>query len=190
MRSALRARYIPPKSIAITEPGLGTVYVYASPRRPGFYAAIAYHGQSSKPDWHYAFKTDAELDAQVKKYFDGLRHHRDSVAARRVERQSGHSFKVGDIVTNSWGYDQTNVDWYCVVKVSTCYVWLQRAAAGLTDTPGTQDSGKTSLVLDAECKPQLSGEITKHHAHGDTVTMRHGIGSKWDGREMYTSWGH
>ena len=34
------------------------------------------------------------------------------------------NLKVGDILTSSWGYDQTNVDFYQVVKLSKCFVEL------------------------------------------------------------------
>lgn len=41
--------------------------------------------------------------------------------------------KVGDILSSSWGYDQTNVEFYQVVKASGASVWVAQIAA--------QDSG-------------------------------------------------
>lgn len=34
--------------------------------------------------------------------------------------------RVGDILYSSWGYDQTNIDFYKVVKVSAASVWIQK----------------------------------------------------------------
>ena len=34
--------------------------------------------------------------------------------------------KVGDILYSSWGYDQTNIDFYAVRKVSDSSVWIQK----------------------------------------------------------------
>jgi len=36
------------------------------------------------------------------------------------------TLKVGDILVSSWGYDQTNIDFYKVVKKSESSVWLQK----------------------------------------------------------------
>ena len=33
--------------------------------------------------------------------------------------------KVGDVLVASWGYDQTNIDFYQVVRATKASVWLQ-----------------------------------------------------------------
>lgn len=47
--------------------------------------------------------------------------------------------KVGDIVYTSWGYDQTNIDFYQVVKVTKASVKLQRIAATVESSTGYDD---------------------------------------------------
>lgn len=42
----------------------------------------------------------------------------------------GHPFEVGDIFYNSWGYDQTNIDFYQVVKTTAKSVRLARIKSG------------------------------------------------------------
>jgi hypothetical protein len=37
--------------------------------------------------------------------------------------------KVGDILYSSWGYDQTNIEFFKVVKVSEFSVWIQEVGA-------------------------------------------------------------
>jgi hypothetical protein len=40
-----------------------------------------------------------------------------------------YTLKVGDIITNSWGYDQTNVDCYRIARTTAHFVWLKPIAA-------------------------------------------------------------
>ena len=41
--------------------------------------------------------------------------------------------KVGDILYDSWGYDQTNIDYYEVVRTSKASVWIRSIAREMTD---------------------------------------------------------
>jgi hypothetical protein len=40
--------------------------------------------------------------------------------------------KVGDILYSSWGYDQTNIEFFKVVKVSEFSVWIQQVRAKIS----------------------------------------------------------
>ena len=44
--------------------------------------------------------------------------------------------KVGDILYSSWGYDQTNIDFYKVVKVSEFSVWIQELSKKIVEVTG------------------------------------------------------
>lgn len=44
-----------------------------------------------------------------------------------------HSVKVDDVFYSSWGYDQTNVDWYQVVKVTPASVYVKKISSALSD---------------------------------------------------------
>ena len=108
----------------------------------------------------------------------------------RKRDYAGHNFKVGDIVTNSWGYDQTNVDWYRVSRTTTNYVWLKPVHSAIQNDEGAGPmSGQVALTLDENLQPiDGKGKETKHRASGDNVTMKHGCGSKYTGGSLYTSW--
>ena len=41
--------------------------------------------------------------------------------------------QVGDILVASWGYDQTNIDFYKVVKATEKSVWLQQVNSQIVD---------------------------------------------------------
>jgi hypothetical protein len=44
--------------------------------------------------------------------------------------------KVGDILYSSWGYDQTNIEFFKVVKVSEFSVWIQEIGKKVVEVTG------------------------------------------------------
>jgi hypothetical protein len=44
--------------------------------------------------------------------------------------------KVGDILYSSWGYDQTNIEYFKVVKVSEFSVWIQEVRSKIVEVTG------------------------------------------------------
>jgi hypothetical protein len=44
--------------------------------------------------------------------------------------------KVGDILYSSWGYDQTNIEFFKVVKVSEFSVWIQEVGSKIVEVTG------------------------------------------------------
>lgn len=50
--------------------------------------------------------------------------------------------KVGDILRCSWGYDQTNVDWYQVIAVTKASVKIRAIASKVV-----ADNGPSTLVV-------------------------------------------
>ena len=175
--------------------GLAVAYIYTNPR--GREAAIAFVGKALKPTWHYTFLKPGDREKRIAELFAGVKAHAERVATRRKESNNGHSFIVGDIVTNSWGYEQTNVDWYRVVRVSRVYVWLQ-SIAGHTKSggEGSSDMSGYSVPYADTSSPDPSKWTTvdrdspphKHKAEGGNVSMKFGSGRKWNGKPQYESW--
>lgn len=181
-------RYIPKDSIEV-QGELGVVYVYRTGRR---YAAIAYKGTAKHASFHYGYPDMDSVDQAICNFFGSLAERSERMATYRADSYKPHTFKAGDIVTNSWGYDQTNVDWYRVVRTTASFVWLQ-PICGHTEETGFM-SGRSLPAVDVDgsnpnaWKFMDKGEVTKHKATGSNVSMKYGSGSKWDGREKYESW--
>lgn len=75
--------------------------------------------------------------------------------------QTKHPIVVGDIFVNSWGYDQTNVDAYQVVKVTAASVRVRRiACAGVEGTDGFM-SNRVVPVADQWVEGNRAQEMTK-----------------------------
>jgi hypothetical protein len=59
-----------------------------------------------------------------------------------------HGIQVGAIIVNSWGWEQTNVDWYIVVRSSASNIWLMPIEA-------YQDRTKQSGPMSAYMMPHV-----------------------------------
>lgn len=80
------------------------------------YAAV-FGGKRSKPDWHYRFNNEDHREESIAKWIEGQKAHLEYVAERRKELNKPHDFKPGQLFYASWGYDQTNIDYYKLEKL-------------------------------------------------------------------------
>jgi len=207
----LAKRYIPTGSTAI-EHRLGVCYVAdGDTKTRAAFSVIAYRGSAGKSSFYESFRTAEVRDKRVAEFFSNLEEHEQRLEARRAERSKPHTLKVGDIITNSWGYDQTNVDMYQIVKATANYVWLQPIAGEMVPSEGLSSMAgmvrpelPIRQILTREVREygnwepgignrvvsrkQVPLEPTKHKAEGNNVHFEHGCGSKWEGRALYCSW--
>lgn len=108
---------------------------------------------------------------------------------RRAEYEP-RKLKVGDVLTYSWGYDQTNVDAFEVVRESKASVWLREIAIRSVEATGWMSDRVVPVpgeylsekVIVKRRKPGYRGE--------EIVHMDFGVGSLWKGRELHRSWYH
>lgn len=137
--------------------------------------------------------------------------NRLSQLRQRAKSRYQNPFQDGDILHHSWGYDQTNCDFYQVVGVKPHSVTL-RKIAGQT-VPGSEGfmSEKLMPVKDAFIEKGTQA-LTKHGQDitpqnptiekrvsfyvNDDETLRYYISvpfgwcAKWDGNPQYSSWYH
>jgi hypothetical protein len=180
MRSP-KFRYIPKDSEAV-EHRLGVVYKYQCGSHP---AAVAYAGKANKASFHNTYvgrDPEKMREEAIASFFKGLEASEKMKLDRREEAKKPHAIAVGAIVYNSWGYDQTNVDFYEVVKVSANYVWLQSLESSAPED-GFMSSSRT-----LPRKGTAHGEVTKRRVSGSSINFKYGGGSVWDGRPMTSSW--
>ena len=124
-----------------------------------------------------------------------------------MSNESG--FKIGDYLYNSWGYDQTNIDFYKVVgfagKKSVKIIPVNSKMVSSkppTDMVAPGDSEAEYDVILKSKKPgdewpsswkKGDGPITKLAKNG-YVSLGNGYSAtKWDGNPLYetsSGWGH
>jgi elongation factor P hydroxylase len=80
------ARYIPVDSIPYTRKGVdAVVYWYES---KGRYAAIAYHGKATKPDWHYWYRNHESRQTKTEEHFENIASHAQRMQERAEKRKA------------------------------------------------------------------------------------------------------
>lgn len=107
---------------------------------------LCFVGRAVKPTWQYRFRDAAQRDAEVAKTFEWVKRRADHKAAKKAELASiKHDVKVGDIFKSSWGYDQTNIDFYEVIAVT---------GKSVTVSEICQQSEGNGLYLQGVCVPK------------------------------------
>lgn len=179
MRNTYIELHVPENAVRVDEgSGLAVVYVYTNAAdRP---AAIAFIGKQSKPAWRYHFHSVEKRDEAIAKLFQSVRSHHVQLGARQADRRAGHTLQTGDIVWNSWGYEQTNIDWFRVTRITKNYVWLKRLCGIETERAGMM----SGLTVPGQ---ESTRPVEKHRACGEHVSVNHGSASKWDGKPRHYS---
>lgn len=144
----------------------------------------AWVGKQAKPHANYAFPSAERREA----YIDGLKRNeksyqeykaklRASKEARIAENKS--TFKEGAILYASWGYDQTNIDFYQITERRGAYAWIRPIASKRVST-----NGYDSYMVVAD-KDHFTGKPEKKliGPYGLSLTS-YSSASLWDGRPL------
>lgn len=129
-----REFYIPRGAVAVRDKQSSAVaYIYETNGTP--YAA-AFAGKGAKPVWHYRFKDAAAREKRIRALFEHYRTLEAAKAQKQAERRAWrHSYTVGDVFKASWGYDQTNIDYYEVVGlIGTTMLEVRELMQGREET--------------------------------------------------------
>jgi hypothetical protein len=118
--SRLKARWKPAGSITIKPKGIDAV-IYVGNREGGGLYAVGYIGTAARPSFNYRFKTAEARDKYLAEWSANLAANMEHKAKRATERKEKLAkpcgLKVGDVLYGSWGYDQTNVEFWEVTKM-------------------------------------------------------------------------
>lgn len=143
------------------------------------------------------YRTIEEAKQAASKWIDGIRANiEDRQQQRQARRDADKSvkaedfYKVGDIIVNTWGWEQTNVSFYQVVKVGNKTIDIEQIYAATVSGSEEQHGMADRVVAQKDAfKPD-----------GDKYTLRVKAGGwlsnpesyyhmhKWDGRPEYRSW--
>tara|TARA_Y100000310_G_scaffold13096_1_gene13444 strand:+ start:387 stop:935 length:549 start_codon:yes stop_codon:yes gene_type:complete len=101
--------------------------------------AIGFHGRAQTPDWFIQFKSEEDRDLHIRQFIESRIAHKELISERKAAREKAHTLKIGDILVSSWGYDQTNVDFYQVIKTTSRTVTIQSIAQAVENSELTYD---------------------------------------------------
>ncbi|EGL3999228.1 hypothetical protein WCZ60_004792 [Escherichia coli] len=181
----MKTRQIPQNAETREFPAAAVIaYCFQSGNGPAF---VAYKGRQSKPAQRYAFGSAERRDRYLSDY---VARETEREEAKRARRQAAHGLAVGDIVYSVWGYEQTNVTFYQVVRVpSDRSAVVRKIAADITEQPAGSMTG-TSTPRPDDFDPMAKEET--HRATGwqalNAGKSGRGSLSKWDGRPCRVTW--
>lgn len=78
---------------------------------------MAFFGRATKNSTNYAHRSKEAMDDYIERCIERAKAHAEAVKRRRIERTRPTTLKVGDILSGTWGYEQTNWSFYEVTKV-------------------------------------------------------------------------
>ena len=105
-------------------------------------AAIAYEGRRGKASWWYKYPTEEVLQDKITGFIARKQAQLDEKAIKKV---TARLHNVGDILYSSWGYDQTNIDFYQVTSlVGKKMVMLTKIASRIVPSDNQYSNKKSS----------------------------------------------
>lgn len=78
---------------------------------------VFYEGRAEKPKAHTWFRSDSARLPYLARLAQAADERAGAKAARKASAARPHPLTVGTVLVHSWGYDQTNVDFYEVTAV-------------------------------------------------------------------------
>lgn len=195
-RAAISREAYLPREVRGTPPDVpeGTdmqVWRYEVPTDQGVKLfAIGFVGKQSKPAFHYRYRDEMSREREIEHQAESRRQTLEMKAERRQERREyQHDYSVGDILSSSWGYDQTNVDFYEVTRVpGPKTVELRKIGQEVVSS-----EGQTEGVVPVPGN-YISPGMRKTVSPGGSVKITsYSYASKWSGRPLYSTaygWGH
>lgn len=166
------------------------VYTGISPRH-NLPSALFFTGKQSKPTWFFSFHTVEDMYKRINETVELIKARDGRKAERAEARKAPHSLKVGDTLYTSWGYEQTNINFYRVVGVmGKQTVKLRELGSKIVSGAG----GPTTYVVADESR-WLNDKILVKRVSGDNYVKiaSYATAWLWDGKPKYetgSGWGH
>lgn len=187
----VRKKYVPKGALKICRKGIAAeVYIFNDSKgRP---SAMAFKGRAKKPTLYHYYKDVAGREARITDWLEGLAQAEAIKVERRQQRNAPHTLGAGTILSCSWGYDQTNVQWFKVVGTAGRNTVELVEIAG--ETTNEDKSGYSSMSSHVVPVPeQTKGQPAKYRvdmAGGAPSVKIHSfaLAYVWDGKPKYCSW--
>lgn len=182
----------------ITRDGINAdVYIYTN--RLGKLVARCFGGRRSKPDSNYYYSTEDQRDKAVNNHFDDCERQQNYSKSRNTDSKTAErGLSIGEYLYCSWGYDQTNINFYKVVGLKGKKSVLILPVNSIIDSsnPPCNYVKPGDLFLDYDVLLEMDREnpqpVQKLAKNGH-ISISDYRASKWDGRPLYettSGWGH
>lgn len=105
-------------------------------------------------------------------------------ALQAARKEVKHSFEVGQIFYKSWGYEQTNVNFYQITAIKGKTVILREVAQNRTETGWL--TGTCSAIKNEFIGEEIK-KVIQIRMYNDKVIVDINNVSPWDGRPLHWS---
>lgn len=158
-----------------------------------------------KPEFHYRFRSKERIEEYVNEFINRklevLKWKEDrKQSIKKAKEEMKHDFKEGMILYDSWGYEQTNIDFYQITSVLPKSIEVRRIASKYAENQPSGYSSMSAFVVPvpngflsekkATRKPiqvllNSNGEVSQYY-----IKSNHGWISKYNDGEkgIYESW--
>lgn len=179
------------ESAEVIELGLRVLRSTDTRQRP---TLMMWQPKAQKPFVNAYFRTVESREEYVAKQVESLKAHQARKAQYKAERagtpEQVEAVKVGAIFHYSWGYDQTNAQFYEITAKTGRKVTLrelaQESVPGSAGFMSEQVKPRPGVYLERE---QPFEKVLKFGYKGEpSLAMPHGCCTLWRGGSTYSSW--
>lgn len=171
----------------ITAKDLSCAVYVKTCERTGRYLATGYRGKALKPAFSYYYTSEQSRAARVSEWISATMETRE-----RYQRKA-RALVVGDVLRSSWGYDQTNIDYYVVLETFGAFgVVIAECGKNSEDTGCMQ--GKCvpdpSRIVGAPMRKQCDGDSVKINSfiYASKIEPQMIAGAKVYGADRWTAY--
>jgi hypothetical protein len=134
----------------------------------------------------FAKKADGPMstyEAEAKKYLAKFK------GPKKISKEDENpEYPVGTILYTSWGYDQTNVDFYVVIQSNKSTLWINEISGKMGDATGPDSANVSAGKVDPK-DMKFNSKTIQTRASNPKIEGRYGL-YKDNGKSHYSSWGH
>lgn len=143
----------------------------------------AFKGRQTNPAIYLWFANIERRDEHLRDYIESETRLE---AEKRARREIGHGLFVGDIVYSSWGYEQTNVEFYQVIRVPSSRSAVVRELEQTVNGNGALSMSGTTTPKPNQFTPGSKDNLHRNcglHTLSGGKSFRSYL-YKWDGKPM------
>jgi hypothetical protein len=152
-----------------------------------------------KPLFNYRFRSIERMLEYCNEWIGRVEANINSENEKKARKKEArvnmnHNFEVGNILYDSWGYDQTNIDFYQVVEVKPKSIKIREIGGSYVEgtqgfmcsyvKPVANSFGKEAILKKINVSINYNGHISyyiksKHGAFSHYVESEKGVYSSW-----------
>ena len=149
--------------------------------------ALGFKGKQTRPVFNYLFVSRQRMKDFIDRFIASerlsLERHKAFQASKKIPAL--RKYLEGYVVVHSWGYDQTNIDFYKITKRSGSFIWLKKMTSEVVkDTGWAQADVIPGRVISNA--PTLKRKV--HTRDGEEIGVSvtsSGWGYLWDGKPAH-----